>query len=149
MEAVAQKPYGSYVDEMIFRTANMDNTYLYDRQQVQPLTRAYERDGEKFIDVSFANPSCKFGAGGFVSTATDLTKFSKAFFDGKLISPEMIKLAIEGDVSNSIFITGGVSAGSRAILGINVKTGDSVVILGNQRGTSFDKTLEEVFKLLK
>lgn len=96
VEAVAQKPFSSYVDEMIFKTVNMDNTYLYDRQQVQPLTRAYEWNGEKYIDVSFVNPSCKFGAGGFVSTAKDLTKFSVTFFDGKLISSEMIKLAIEG-----------------------------------------------------
>lgn len=148
VEAVAQVPYGTYVDRNILQPSGMHDTHLFDRQKVWRIARAYEMDGDKIIDVSYANPSCKFGAGGYISNATDLIKFAMAFHNAKLISPPMMKLAMEGDISNSIFITGGVSAGGRAILGINVDSGDAVVILGNQRGSSFDKILFETLNLL-
>jgi CubicO group peptidase (beta-lactamase class C family) len=150
IEIVADTSYQEYVKTRIFDPINLQHILLYDRSRLMREAHIYERDQRgAYQDVTFVNPSCKFGAGGFISNAADLVKIGMAFNDGQLISPEMVKLAMEGDISNNIFIVGGVSAGSRAILGINIITGHSMVILGNQRGPSFNGIVEEILTNLK
>jgi len=146
IEEVTGISYCEYTRKYIFEPTSLSNIVLYDREKILPEAHIYEKDKNgNYIDVSYVNPSCKFGAGGFISNAKDLVALGMAFYSEKLISQDMVQLAVAGDVTGQIFMIGGVSAGARSLLAIDMKTGRTIAILGNLRGAPFEDIVTELF----
>lgn len=149
IEIIANTPYNEYVQNQIFNPINLQQVTFYDQRKVMREAHIYENNKTgRYEDVTYVNPSCKFGAGGFISNAKDLVVLGMAFYSGKLISQDMVQLAIAGDVTDHIFMVGGISAGARSLLAIDMRNGSTIAILGNQRGAPFEDILKELFKTL-
>ncbi len=92
LEKSFKKPYSALLTTYITRPAGLKNTYL--GGEINPA--ANECKSYKFMDgwqpEPETNVSVSSGAGGIVSTPTDLVKFGDALFNGKLLKPESLEL---------------------------------------------------------
>jgi CubicO group peptidase (beta-lactamase class C family) len=92
LEKSFKKPYAALLTKYITQPAGLKNTYLGGETK----TSANECKSYKFMDGWQREPetdvSVSSGAGGIVSTPTDLVKFSDALFSGKLLKPESLEL---------------------------------------------------------
>ena len=92
LERIYQKPYADILKEKITIPIGLGNTYLGEKINTKNnecnsyIFKKSDWEQEPETDISLL-----LGAGGIVSTAIDLTKFSEALFDGKLISPSSLK----------------------------------------------------------
>ena len=97
IEIASGKPFLVYMREEIFRPAGMHATALegYDvgggLRVIQYMTTTTTTSGYRPVDPE-VNASCKFGAGGFVSTPDDLVRFGAALVSGQLLSSESLDL---------------------------------------------------------
>jgi len=86
LEKSFNKPYGDLVNEYITKPAGLKYTGLGGKIE----TKNNECKSYRFTDQWNTEPetdiSIPLGAGGIVSTPTDLVKFSDALFSGKLVS---------------------------------------------------------------
>jgi D-alanyl-D-alanine carboxypeptidase len=91
LEKCFDKPYGDLVNEYITKPAGLKYTGLGGKIE----TKNNECKSYRFTDQWNAEPetdiSIPLGAGGIVSTPTDLVKFSDALFSGKLVSKESLE----------------------------------------------------------
>jgi D-alanyl-D-alanine carboxypeptidase len=91
LEKCFDKPYGDLVNEYITKPAGLKYTGLGGKID----TKNNECKSYRFTDQWNAEPetdiSIPLGAGGIVSTPTDLVKFSDALFSGKLVSKESLE----------------------------------------------------------
>ncbi|MBK9632102.1 MAG: beta-lactamase family protein [Saprospiraceae bacterium] len=87
IDVITNKSYSTNCDELIIKTLNLSNTYLYkDTTDKTPKTLYYKANE---LDIPKAMTS--FGAdGSIVSTSTDMLIFIEAFFIGKLFPKEYI-----------------------------------------------------------
>lgn len=99
------KPYKVLVDELIAKPARLKNTALGGKID----TGKNECKSYKFVGQWNTEPetdiSVPLGAGGIVSTPSDLVKFSNALFGGKLVSKESLELmqTINGNYGMGLF----------------------------------------------
>lgn len=91
VEKIFKKPFSQVVSQYISQPIGLKNTYL--GGEINPKNsecKSYFFDNgwktEKETNLSFV-----LGAGGMVSTATDLVKFSEALFGGKLLKKETLQ----------------------------------------------------------
>lgn len=85
------KPYKVLVDELIAKPAGLKNTALGGKINTgKNECKSYKFMGQWNIE-SETDISVPLGAGGIVSTPTDLVKFSDALFSGKLVSKESLE----------------------------------------------------------
>lgn len=98
IQDITKKSYKENVNERIVKKLGLKNTAYYGKINTQK-NEAYSYmyingEWEKYDEW---HESATFAAGGLQSTTTDLTKFVKALFDGKIIKKEsldeMIKIA--------------------------------------------------------
>jgi serine beta-lactamase-like protein LACTB, mitochondrial len=84
----------SCVQEKVLRPAGMTSTILDDPRSPAPhAATAYERGWFGMLTVMpAADNSCKWGGGGFVSTAEDLARFGMALLHGDLVRRESAAL---------------------------------------------------------
>jgi D-alanyl-D-alanine carboxypeptidase len=91
LEKCFNKPYGDLVIEYITKPTGLKYTALGGKID----TKNNECKSYRFNDQWNAEPetdiSIPLGAGGIVSTPTDLVKFSDALFSGKLVSKESLE----------------------------------------------------------
>lgn len=124
IEAASGDPYEYYMRWFVFHPAGMDATALDGREIAGYRTVAhYQYTNEEGLVFRRAfpevNSSCKFGGGGYVSTAEDLVRFGNALIDGTLISQESLDLMtttfVEGDGLNSPAYGYGITPGSPSL----------------------------------
>ncbi len=85
------KPYKVLVDELIAKPAGLKNTSLGGKiDSKNNECKSYKFTGEWNTETE-TDFSIPLGAGGIVSTPTDLVKFSDALFGGKLVSQESLE----------------------------------------------------------
>ena len=93
VEAASGTTWETYIREHIFVPAGMTHSTFNDHEAAVPdMATGYIRQGGRL----FPSPNMRnwpVGAGAIVSTARDLSKWDEAFFDGRIVSPEHLKLA--------------------------------------------------------
>lgn len=91
LEKSFQKPYAQLLKEYITEPAGLQNTRL--GSKIIPENnecKSYRFDGEWKLE-SETDISIPLGAGGVISTPTDLVRFSEALFGGELLSEESLE----------------------------------------------------------
>jgi len=92
LQDVYGKTYADLLQEKIIKPIGLSNTFFgnqIDTKKNECYSYSYN---EKWVKESETNTSIPMGAGGIVSTPTDLTKFSEALFSGKIISKKSLEL---------------------------------------------------------
>lgn len=85
------KPYKVLVDELIAKPAGLKNTALGGKIDTgKNECKSYKYLGQWNVEPE-TDISVPLGAGGIVSTPSDLVKFSDALFGGKLVSKESLE----------------------------------------------------------
>ncbi|HCE57940.1 MAG TPA: peptidase [Prolixibacteraceae bacterium] len=85
------KPYKVLVDELIAKPAGLKNTAFGGKIDTgKNECKSYKYLGQWNVEPE-TDISVPLGAGGIVSTPSDLIKFSDALFDGKLVSKESLE----------------------------------------------------------
>lgn len=97
IEDVTKKTYAENLENRIIKKAQLQNTLLSPKVDLKNNeSYSYNFLDEKWTKVNEWDMSLAFGAGDIVSTASDLTKFYKAIFNGVLVKKstldEMTKL---------------------------------------------------------
>lgn len=91
LEKSFQKPYASLLTEYITKPLELTSTYLDDSgNNDDKESKSYRFEGDWKIEP-VTDVSIPLGAGGIVSTPSDLVKFSDALFGGKLIAKESLE----------------------------------------------------------
>ena len=117
--------------ERIFEPAGMEDTVLDDpEREIERRAAGYGLDPESGVTVTAppVDNSCKFGAGGYLSTAPDLVRFLSAFASGTIASPEMQALVLRGEPEYRAI---GWSEGGMAYMKVDVESGVAVAIATN------------------
>lgn len=91
VEKSCGKPYKVLVDELIAKPAGLKNTALGGKIDTgKNECKSYKFTGNWNLEPE-TDISVPLGAGGIVSTPSDLVKFSDALFGGKLVSKESLE----------------------------------------------------------
>jgi CubicO group peptidase (beta-lactamase class C family) len=90
LEKVYKKPYGELLKKYITEPAGLTNTFLGGKVDVKNNECNSYRFTGSWVIVPETDISIPLGAGGIVSTPTDLVKFSNALFGGKLLKEESL-----------------------------------------------------------
>jgi D-alanyl-D-alanine carboxypeptidase len=92
LEKSFKKPYADILTEYITQPLGLKNTYLGSTIKPQNNESRSYRFLEQWDLVPESDMSIPLGAGGIVSTTSDLVKFSDALFGGTLISEESFEM---------------------------------------------------------
>ena len=92
LEKVYKKPYANLLQEQIVKPLGLKHTYLgagikHEKNEAQSYSYT-----NTWVLESETDPSVPLGAGAVVSTPADLLTFGQALFNGKLVSPNSLKL---------------------------------------------------------
>lgn len=91
IEDVTGESYAAQLEERITEPLSLQHTYFGDEIEVRQNEAAAFRFGESgWSKLPAIDPSIPGGAGGIVSTPSDLTDFIHALFEGKLVSQESL-----------------------------------------------------------
>lgn len=90
LEKIYRKPYGKILEDGIIKPLNLKNTFFGNK--INPdNNEAYAYHFEKkWKRTNETDPSIDMGAGGIVSTPSDLIRFAEALFNNKILLPESI-----------------------------------------------------------
>lgn len=92
LQDIYGKTYSDLLQEKIIKPIGLSNTY-FGHQISAKNNECYSYSYSKsWVKESETNTSIPMGAGGIVSTPTDLTKFDEALFSGKIISKKTLEL---------------------------------------------------------
>ena len=95
VELQSGQPFAQFLKRNIFAPLGMDHTLAYEQGISLIPNRAYgyspTDDGWKRTDQSLT--SSVLGDGGIYSSVTDLSKWDRALYEGRLVSPKLLKLA--------------------------------------------------------
>lgn len=93
LEDIYKKTYADLLQEKIIKPLGLSNTFFggYINAKNNECY-SYSFTNNSWMKESETNTSIPMGAGGIVSTPTDLTKFAETLFSGKLISEKSLKL---------------------------------------------------------
>jgi CubicO group peptidase (beta-lactamase class C family) len=87
-----QRSYTKFMHDEVFMVAGMENTQLDSKEFGSQLKATpYTMENGTWEKIEGLDASCKFGGGGFLSSARDLALFGMAFYDHKLLSPAVTK----------------------------------------------------------
>ena len=93
IEGASGMSYGDYMRANVWGPLGMTDTRMDDPLEVIPnRVRGYQLVDGKVRNSEFVDISSRFAAGGTRSTVPDLLKFAKGIMDGKLLSPEGMKV---------------------------------------------------------
>lgn len=137
------------LEALIFEPAGMDGVAVDDPTVTVPGRAGFyeEVDGE----IASAQPvdnTCKWGAGGFVATAWDITAFGAAMLDGTLLSDRTLELFFRGQ---DTYLAQGFGAGGGAFLMVDRANGLAVALvtnaLGERAGPAAQRAFNEIHRL--
>lgn len=139
IEAAAGEPFPELLERRIFTPAGMADTLFADPAAVIPhRAEPYERaEGGGWARVVGLDITCKWGAGGFLSTAPDLVRFYLAVLGGELVDPASARMLLQPEEDGS-FRFGGFSHGGRSAIAGDAETGVVVALATNARGEGID-----------
>ena len=92
LQDIYGKSYADLLQEKIIKPIGLSNTYFGNKIETKKnecYSYSYTKNWSKERET---NTSIPMGAGGIVSTSTDLTKFSEALFSGKIISEKSLEM---------------------------------------------------------
>lgn len=92
LQDVYGRPYADILQEKIISPIDLRNTYFGNQINVEKFECYSYSYAKNWIKESETNTSIPMGAGGIVSTPTDLTKFVEALFSEKIISKKSLEL---------------------------------------------------------
>lgn len=90
LEKLYQKPYAKILEDEITKPLNLTNTFFGRKINVAYNECYGYRFNKQWKKTAETDPSIDMGAGGIVSTPTDLITFSEALFNSKVISAESV-----------------------------------------------------------
>lgn len=94
IEKVSGQSYAEYVSKNIFKPLGMNSTYYGGHQKIIPNRAAgYMQDANGLINAHYLSMTLPYAAGSLVGTVSDLHKWNRAIFDGKVISKKSLKMA--------------------------------------------------------
>jgi CubicO group peptidase (beta-lactamase class C family) len=137
VEAASGSSFDATLRERVLEPAGMTSTVHADPvREVASRAIPYRKTGEGGFDpVERLDPSCKWGAGGYLSTAEDLVRFYLALLDRRLVSAESIELLLRGA---PVVRFGGSSDGGRSQILVDRERGVIAAIAANARGEEVD-----------
>lgn len=106
LETIYNKPYGDILTDQITQPLMLKNTYfgknIVDIEDNECNSYLFS---DKWQIQTKTDPSVTLGAGGIVSTAEDLNKFTDALFNGQLLSDNSLSnmLTMQDDYGMGIF----------------------------------------------
>ena len=108
---IIQKITGHKISDLLnkrfFRPLQLKSTVLYPDQELKGELSNVYLDGMDFTDfVGTSLFSCAWTAGGIVSTPTDLVKWSKALYGGRVLKPSSIGKMLEPSEFNPNYALG-------------------------------------------
>ncbi|HEV8232370.1 MAG TPA: serine hydrolase domain-containing protein [Thermoanaerobaculia bacterium] len=152
--------FSSCLQEKVFRPAGMTSTAIDDPRSPAPrLATPYERGWFGMLSTApTLDNTCKWGSGGFVSTAEDLARFGMALLRGELVRRESLPLLFSSQKTTSGESTGyglgwqigsdaggrrrivqsGRTVGGRSVLVLVPESRLTVAVLANVNGEHLD-----------
>lgn len=90
LEKLYNKAYNQILEDKITKPLNLNNTFFGSKINPEDNEAYAYRFHKKWIKTDETDPSIDMGAGGVVSTPTDLIHFAEALFTNKLLSSESV-----------------------------------------------------------
>jgi CubicO group peptidase (beta-lactamase class C family) len=151
IEGASGTGYGEYVKQHIAKPANMTDTRLnVATEEIAGRATGYSLDKAGTLQVSgFFDPSDRYGAGGMLSTPTDLVRFGQALLSGRLLDRDTVRqqlwssatlasgkptghgLGWDLDPDGKAVMKGGTSVGATSYLYIRPEQGIVVAFVAN------------------
>ncbi len=98
LEDLYHKPYKQILYEKIIKPLGLTHTYFGGKiNPSQNEAFSYIQTGKEWVKLPETDTSIPMGAGGIVSTPSDLLLFADALFNQKLLKKESLKLMLSGD----------------------------------------------------
>ena len=121
IEKASGMDYNDYLKKAIFAPAAMRNT-VYHTDITKPASIGYEGigTGKAHIFLNDSDPSWTIGASNIYSSVTDLARYLKAEFSGKILSDKTLKIMLDTCVNSSF-------AGKKWTLGWVKQSGDNLI----------------------
>lgn len=141
LEAVSELQFPDLMVREVFAPVGMADTGL-ESAIGDGFFQGWEEEGGSFA-VARNDNSCRWGAGGFVSTAEDVAAFGSALVGGSLHSPPALQLFLRGGRS---YTAQGVGPGGTAFLYTSQRNGLTVAVLGNFSGEEAGPGLQQAFR---
>jgi D-alanyl-D-alanine carboxypeptidase len=92
LQDIYGKTYADILKKKIIKPIGLSNTYFGNQINTKKHECYSYSYNKNWVKESETNTSIPMGAGGIVSTPTDLTKFDEALFSGKIISKKSLEL---------------------------------------------------------
>lgn len=90
LEKLYKKPYAQILEDKITKPLNLTNTFFGSKIKIDNNECYAYRYAKKWKQTDETDPSIDMGAGGIVSTPTDLIHFARALFNNKIVSKESV-----------------------------------------------------------
>lgn len=92
LEKIYKKNYATLLQEKIVKPLGLKNTYFAGKTNIAANESYSYKFNDQWVKDTETDPSIPLGAGGILSTPTDLTIFIEQLFKGKLISEKSLIL---------------------------------------------------------
>lgn len=141
VEGARGSPFPEAMDALVFRPAGMSRTVLDDPgRTVEGRTSFYEETGGAIRPAPPVDNTCKWGAGGYLSTAEDVARFGAAMLDESFLSPRSLELFMRGE---DIYRAQGIGVGGAAFLTVDRADSLAVAVLSNAVGETAGPAAQE------
>tara|TARA_R110002049_G_scaffold116643_2_gene269372 strand:+ start:5881 stop:7215 length:1335 start_codon:yes stop_codon:yes gene_type:complete len=91
LEKLYKKPFEKVLEDEITKPLSLNNTFFGSKINVTNNESYAYRFEKKWQKTDETDPSIDMGAGGIVSTSTELVRFAEALFNNKLLSAESVE----------------------------------------------------------
>jgi D-alanyl-D-alanine carboxypeptidase len=95
LEKAGGRPYAQALQQRLARPLALRATTFDTRPGTQPQEAVSYRWAERWVQARATDPSVPLGAGGVVSTPSDLVKFIRALFQGQLLKPATLQQMLQ------------------------------------------------------
>lgn len=125
-------PFPEAMDALVFQPAGMTRTVIDDpTRDVEGRASFYQEETGQVSPAPAVDNTCKWGAGGYLSTAEDVARFGAAMLDEAVLSPQSLELFMRG---SDIYRAQGIGVGGAAFLIVDRADSLSVAVLSNALG---------------